>query len=153
MPIDPKHLFKLSVFIEMQNKKDLTDIFTSVYEEYFTATNSFEPFNSMHEGYAVLKEEVDELWTNIKLNANKHPNRLELIRKEALQVAAMAIRIIYDSHSSELDRTKDGAISVKANEKSVDTVKFDIFTQTYCEKCENPENCSGNLVDCKQLYN
>lgn len=47
-------------------------------------------FNSLHEGYGVLKEEVDELWDEIKL---KNPSK-ENIYTEAKQVAAMALRIM-----------------------------------------------------------
>lgn len=47
-------------------------------------------FNSLHEGYAVAKEEVDELWDEIKA---KNPDR-EKIRTEAMQCAAMFIRIM-----------------------------------------------------------
>lgn len=46
-------------------------------------------FNSTHEGFAVLKEEVDELWDEVKSNGSK-----ERLRAEAVQVAAMAIRFI-----------------------------------------------------------
>lgn len=46
-------------------------------------------FHNLHEGYAVLKEEVDELWEAIKKN-----RPTEEVRAEAVQVAAMAIRII-----------------------------------------------------------
>lgn len=46
-------------------------------------------FHNAHEGYAVLKEEVDELWDEIKKDGAK-----DRIREEAVQVAAMAIRII-----------------------------------------------------------
>jgi hypothetical protein len=46
-------------------------------------------FNSTHEGFAVLKEEVDELWDEVKRNADK-----ARLREEAIQVAAMAIRFI-----------------------------------------------------------
>ena len=48
------------------------------------------PFNSYHEGYAVLKEEVDELWDDIK------GNRRSGAREEAVQVAAMAIQFLID---------------------------------------------------------
>ncbi len=48
-------------------------------------------FASFHEGYAVLTEEVEELWTEIKVNrANRSRQR---IHDEAIQVAAMAIEI------------------------------------------------------------
>ena len=59
--------------------------------EYEMATSKFGPFNSTHEGYAVIKEEVDELWDAIK--GNFHPSILE---EEAIQVAAMAIRFLTD---------------------------------------------------------
>lgn len=49
--------------------------------------------NSAHEGYAVLAEEVDELWDEVKAN---HPERKARMRTEAVQVAAMAIRFIED---------------------------------------------------------
>jgi len=45
-------------------------------------------FHSHHEGYAVLLEEVDEAWDEIK--ANNHAKA----REEMIQVAAMAIRFI-----------------------------------------------------------
>ncbi len=54
------------------------------------------PFNNAHEGYAVLLEEVDELWDVVKLNPRKNPQRNAEARKEAIQVAAMAIRFVMD---------------------------------------------------------
>ncbi len=47
-------------------------------------------FNSVHEGFAVLKEEVDELWDECK---RKHPAK-EQLREEAVQIGAMALRFI-----------------------------------------------------------
>lgn len=52
-------------------------------------------FNSTHEGYAVLKEEVDEMWDEIK--ANNTENSLD----EAIQVAAMALSYIADISTDE----------------------------------------------------
>lgn len=144
-------LLKVSAFTEFEQRKLLKKIFKWTIEEFKLAEKHFSPFNSMHEGFAVLHEEFDELWKNVKLNANKHPNRLDLIREEAIQLAAMAIRMIYDSYSSELDETKDGKKSVKANEKVLNDRDFEEFTQTYCEKCAHPENCSGQFSDCPSL--
>lgn len=46
------------------------------------------PFHSGHEGYAVLLEEVQELWEAIRADDDAHAKR------EAIQVAAMAIRYL-----------------------------------------------------------
>jgi len=54
----------------------------------------FPPFHSAHEGYAVLAEEVDELWQEVKGHAG--PERTAKMRKEAIQVAAMALRFVHD---------------------------------------------------------
>lgn len=54
------------------------------------AANKYPPFNSAHEGYSVLLEEVDELWDHVKVKQGKR--NVVAMRKEAIQVAAMAIR-------------------------------------------------------------
>lgn len=57
------------------------------------------PFNSKHEGYAVLLEEVRELENEIFFGEKKAESKEEhksRIRKEAIQVAAMAVRIIQE---------------------------------------------------------
>jgi hypothetical protein len=63
-------------------------------EELQKATSAFSPFHSAHEGYAVMKEEVDELWDEVKKKQSKHDKAA--MRKEALQVAAMAMRFVID---------------------------------------------------------
>ena len=75
----------------MSITRNYDQVVQAVYEELRRATDKFSKFNSPHEGYAVLKEEVDELWDAIKDNAS--PQRQ---REEAIQVAAMAIRYILD---------------------------------------------------------
>jgi hypothetical protein len=63
----------------------------AIKNEYERATRLHGPFNSPHEGYGVLKEEVDELWDDIKNNRNAQS------REEAIQVAAMCLRFLMDS--------------------------------------------------------
>ena len=58
------------------------------------AMRLFPPFNSAHEGYAVILEEMDELWEEVKGHAG--PERTARMREEAIQVAAMALRFIHD---------------------------------------------------------
>lgn len=72
----------------------ITDILREIKMEYETATCKYHSFNSTHEGYAVIKEEVDELWDLVK--ANKGVNGDVEFRKEAIQIAAMAVRFIID---------------------------------------------------------
>jgi hypothetical protein len=68
----------------------LDDALHATRAEVLRATAKFGPFNSAHEGFAVLLEEVDELWDEVKGN-NK-----SLAREEAIQVAAMAVRFLMD---------------------------------------------------------
>jgi len=62
-----------------------------IQNEYQKAAKKFPKFNSTHEGYAILKEEVDELWDNVKGNCSN-----DLLKEEAIQVGAMAIRFLID---------------------------------------------------------
>ena len=71
-----------------------------IYEEMADASSKFPKFVSEHEGYAILLEEVDELWEVVKLN-QKNPDRLKLCRKECIQVGAMALRFLHDMEIRE----------------------------------------------------
>ena len=56
--------------------------------------NKFDPIGNLHEGYAVLLEEVDELWDEVR----KQPSvrRKSDVMSELVQIAAMAQRIAED---------------------------------------------------------
>jgi hypothetical protein len=66
----------------------------AVKEELALAQQKFPPMRSFHEGYAILQEEVDELWTEVK--ASKPDSDTARMRAEAIQVAAMALRFVID---------------------------------------------------------
>ena len=70
---------------------DKTEAFKIVTKEYDKTTENNPKFNSAHEGFAILKEEVDELWDEIK---NDSPRIM--LRDEVKQVAAMALRFLTD---------------------------------------------------------
>lgn len=69
-------------------KNDKLEIDIELFEwlevEMLKGQRKFGDFNSTHEFYAVLKEEVDELWETIKKN--------DMDLTEVLQVAAVAFR-------------------------------------------------------------
>lgn len=66
--------------------------------ELVRATGKFARFNSPHEGWAVIREELDELWEHVKANTGQSPDA----GFEAIQVAAMALRYAYDLCMAEL---------------------------------------------------
>ena len=66
-----------------------------ITKEFIKATRDHKPFNSFHEGYAVILEEMDELWEAIRSIKYKNQQSSK-IREEAVQVAAMAIRFLCD---------------------------------------------------------
>lgn len=75
--------------------KERTGVVQEVAIELSQAQAKFPPFNSGHEGYAVILEELDELWTEIRSNQTTL-GRNDRMRKEAIQVAAMALRFLVD---------------------------------------------------------
>lgn len=57
-------------------------------------THPFGDLQSVHQAYALLLEELDELWDEIKKkNDKRNP---EAMREEAMQIAALAIRFMTD---------------------------------------------------------
>ena len=69
---------------------DEVEALNLILKEYTQARANWPQFNSAHEGFAVLLEEVDELKAHVWA---KQKNRdLAAMRKEAIQVAAMAMR-------------------------------------------------------------
>ncbi len=65
-----------------------------ILEEYHSAVRRYPKFHSPHEGYAILLEELDELWEEVR----RSPSRYDpvAVRAEAIQVAAMALRFLTD---------------------------------------------------------
>ena len=80
----------------------ITDAIRDVLDEVATAKELWPPFNSAHEGYGVLDEEFEELKKHVFM---KQKNRdLDAMRKEAIQVAAMAVRFASELCTEERGR-------------------------------------------------
>lgn len=72
----------------------LFQVARDVGDELAYARAKFPPFNSAHEGYAILDEERCELWAEVM--AKQGARDVAKMRNEAIQVAAMAMRFVID---------------------------------------------------------
>ncbi len=81
--------------IDLSEVKRLLDLVMSEMYETVDKLGEDARFNSPHEGYAVILEELDEMWEAIKKKDISHS------RKEAIQVAATAVRYLYDFTDSK----------------------------------------------------
>jgi NTP pyrophosphatase (non-canonical NTP hydrolase) len=102
-----KDIDALRGMIDKQTKeiielKTFNPIFYEIQIEVSNAIANWPPFNSAHEGFAILMEEVDELWQHVKTNQKKRD--LEKMRREAIQVAAMAFRFLTEVCTEERGR-------------------------------------------------
>lgn len=76
------------------------DVMQKIKTELMITDAQKPSFHSTHEGYGVLKEEVDELWDKIK--QTKGFDRASLLMvNEAIQVAAMAIKFVENLYQNE----------------------------------------------------
>jgi NTP pyrophosphatase (non-canonical NTP hydrolase) len=66
-----------------------------IKSELFRASATYHQYHSEHEGFAVLLEEVDELWEAVRLKQSD-PTRKEKVRDELIQIAATAHRFLND---------------------------------------------------------
>lgn len=79
---------------EIEHLYALTD---EVAYELAKAMEKHAPMHSPHEGHSVIEEEFEELWDHVKADTG----RTRKARKEALQLAAMAVRYIVDLIDTE----------------------------------------------------
>ncbi len=71
---------------------DVDNVLALVRNEIERAVKKHGPMHSPHEGYAVIKEEVDELWDDVKMDLGRTDGALT----EAIQIAAMGVRYVCD---------------------------------------------------------
>lgn len=76
----------------------------AVSQELNRAMSMHKPMNSAHEGYAIILEELDELWKEIK--KKEYERNIDRMREEAMHVAAMGIRFMIDVCGKEKNANK-----------------------------------------------
>lgn len=80
----------------MPDYLESTPFSDSVAAELYRARQNYpQPINSLHEGLAVLLEEVEEVKA-VVFARNRSPGALVAVRGELVQVAAVARRIVED---------------------------------------------------------
>lgn len=78
----------------------IKEILLEVEQEDYRAIAIHGPMNSAHEAYAIIFEELEEFWEEVrKKESIRNPPQM---RKELIQIAAMAIRAIYDLQLPQL---------------------------------------------------
>lgn len=109
-------------------------------KEFEEASKRWPMMHSPHEGCAIVQEEVEELWAAVKNNhlysREDKLQYLEKIRKEAKQVATMAIRFLVDSYSMK--------ITVHKKEKSLK--QNTMFTSDACDTILGKKLRSENTI-------
>ena len=75
-------------------KPDFEAALTDVDHEIFRAFSQHSWTGSAHEGWAVIFEELDELWEEVRKRSTDR-DRMAM-RREAMQVAATAIRFMVE---------------------------------------------------------
>lgn len=66
----------------------IQEIIKDVIEEVSSAEKKYSPYRSSHEGYAIIKEEVDELWDEVKRKDQNYARQYT----EAKHIACTAVR-------------------------------------------------------------
>lgn len=77
-----------------QKMADADVILSHVRDEIERAIRKHRSYGSAHEAWAVMREEVDELWDEVKADAGY----TRAAFAEAHQVAAVAVRYVLDLH-------------------------------------------------------
>lgn len=83
--------------VESKEVFEITDIVYDVKEALYAAIEKHAPMCSAHDGHSVIREEFEELWDHVKADTGSSKDAY----KEAVQIAAMAIRYALDVVTKE----------------------------------------------------
>jgi len=94
VPAGPEDLKEIVRLVKQGALLDQYPEMLEVMYEFCRAKNLHPNWKSSHEGWALIKEELDELWDEIR-RKEKDQDFFQM-RTEAMQVAAMGIRFMID---------------------------------------------------------
>ena len=129
-------------------------VLNDVCEELKTAIETHSLFTSPHHGYAIILEELDELWDEVK---KKNSIRdVKNMRAEAVQVAAMAIKFIMSMENDwdpgvKENRYRGSEAELKKIEQKCTRCRYDLVTkETLDELGSDPcESCGEDCCNWK----
>ena len=101
-------------------------------------------FTSPHEGYAVMLEELEELFEEIR---QKRPNK-ERLREEAIQLGAMALKFIMSiDHWGKVEKQSIEASCRKCRQCEFASLTADKLAELGSDPCDF---CNDNLCNWKE---
>ena len=101
-------------------------------------------FSSAHEGYAVILEELDELFEEIR---QKRPVK-ERLREEAIQLGAMALKFIMSiDHWGKVEKQSIEASCRKCRQCEFASLTADKLAELGSDPCDF---CNDNLCNWKE---
>lgn len=88
-----------------KQKMQTTRITLEIRAELDRAMLRWPSMKSAHEGYAVILEELEELWELVRVKTDQHD--YAAMEKEAIQIGAMAARFVLDLIWSRNEATQN----------------------------------------------
>lgn len=124
-----------------------TQVVADVCKELQKAMKVNQLFSSPHHGYAIILEELDELWDEVR----KRKPDVKNMRSEAVQVAAMAIKFIMSMENNW--RTKVRIVNEEemlANETKCHQCRYVVMTdEELAELGSDPCDTCSDLCNWK----
>ena len=135
----------------------VNQIIAKLKDELHDASDNNPNFASYHEGFAVLYEEVDELWDEVKKSKRERSkNKTELLH-ESVQVGAMIIRFIHDlldfrNDEAERVNRSQGSDKYVCYRCSIPILRgvfyvYDFEPRFYCHSCFEINHPDVEVVD------